>query len=120
MFLDTWTMDAMVLAWLALSWLGYPRLVALIGRRRPSIDSSMLAVRKVWMHDMLERDFRVPDTMLMGQVSRASPSSLQARSSSWAPWWELSHKLTASPLSPRGSRPAWQSRRKVSGWRCSP
>ena len=40
MFLDTWTMDAMVLAWLALSWLGYPRLVALIGRRRPSIDSS--------------------------------------------------------------------------------
>jgi uncharacterized membrane protein len=68
MFLDTWTMDAMVLAWLALSWLGYPRLVALIGRRRPSIDSSMLAVRKVWMHGMLERDFRVPDTMLMGQV----------------------------------------------------
>ena len=46
MFLDPWTMDAMVLAWLALSWLGYPRLVALIGRRRPSIDSSMLAVRK--------------------------------------------------------------------------
>ena len=58
----------MVLAWLALCWLGYPRLVALIGRRRPSIDSSMLAVRKVWMHGMLQRDFRVPDTMLMGQV----------------------------------------------------
>ena len=68
MFLDPWTMDAMVLAWLALSWLGYPRLVALIGRRRPSIDSSMLAMRKVWMHGMLHRDFRVPDTMLMGQV----------------------------------------------------
>jgi hypothetical protein len=34
MFLDPWTMDAMVLAWLALNWLGYPRLVTLTGRRR--------------------------------------------------------------------------------------
>ena len=60
-------MDAIVLAWLALCWLGYPRLVALIGRRRP-INSSMLAMRKVWMYGMLHRDFRVPDTMLLGQV----------------------------------------------------
>ena len=66
MFLDPRMMDAMVLAWLALSWMGYPRLVALIGRRRPSTDSSILAVRKVWMYDMLQREFRVPDTMLMG------------------------------------------------------
>ena len=65
---DPRAMDAIVLAWLALCWLGYPRLVALIGRRRPSIDSSMLAMRKVWMYGMLHRDFRVPDTMLMGQV----------------------------------------------------
>jgi uncharacterized membrane protein len=28
----------------------------------------MLAVRKVWMYAMLHRDFRVPDTMLMGQA----------------------------------------------------
>src|SRR5215217_5714651 len=65
---DPGAVDAIVLAWLALCWLGYPRLVALIGRRRPSIDSSMLAMRKVWMYGMLHRDFRVPDTMLMGQV----------------------------------------------------
>src|SRR3954463_9107125 len=68
MTLDPRAMDTMVLAWLALSWLGYPRLVALIGRRRTSIDSSMLTIRKVWMYGMLHRDFRVPDTMLMGQV----------------------------------------------------
>ena len=61
-------MDVMVLAWLALCWLGCPRVVALIGRRRTSIDSSMLAMRKVWMYGMLHRDFRVPDTMLLGQV----------------------------------------------------
>ena len=30
---DPGALDAMVLAWLALCWLGYPRLVALIGRR---------------------------------------------------------------------------------------
>ena len=65
---DPGALDAMVLAWLALCWLGYPHLVSLIGRRRPSIDSSMLAMRKVWMYGMLHRDFRVPDTMLMGQV----------------------------------------------------
>jgi uncharacterized membrane protein len=68
MTLDPRAMDTMVLAWLALSWLGYPRLVALIGRRRTSIDSSMLTMRKVWMYGMLHRDFRVPDTMLIGQV----------------------------------------------------
>src|SRR5690349_953254 len=60
--------DAGVLAWLVLCWLGYPQLVALIGRRRTSIDLKMLAVRRLWMGGMLHRDFRVPDTMLMGQV----------------------------------------------------
>jgi uncharacterized membrane protein len=66
MDLDWRALDAMVLAWLALCWLGYPRLVALVDRRRTSIDVSMLAVRRVWMDGMLHRDFRVPDTMLLG------------------------------------------------------
>jgi uncharacterized membrane protein len=65
---DPRVMDTVVLTWLLLCWLGYPRLVAMIGRRRSSIDSSMLEVRKVWMYGMLHRDFRVPDTMLLGQV----------------------------------------------------
>ena len=107
----------MVLAWLALCWLGYPRLVALIGRRRPSIDSSMLAMR-VWMYGMLHRDFRVPDTMLMGRSSRASPSSPRERSLSSEHWLVRSRGSTASPPSPRGC--AGVPPRKASGWRCSP
>jgi uncharacterized membrane protein len=60
--------DALVLAWLALCWLAYPRLVALLARRRAPIDANMRAVRAAWMDGVLRRDFRVPDTMLMGQV----------------------------------------------------
>src|SRR5918993_5068755 len=60
--------DVLMLVWLFLCWLGYPRLVALIGRRRTSIDLDMLAIRRAWMDSLLHRDFRVPDTMLMGQV----------------------------------------------------
>jgi uncharacterized membrane protein len=60
--------DALVLAWLALCWLAYPRLVALLARRRAPIDANMRAVRRAWMDGVLRRDFRVPDTMLMGQV----------------------------------------------------
>jgi uncharacterized membrane protein len=66
--LDPQRVHALVLAWLALCWLGYPRLVRLIGRRRTSIDVNMLAIRRVWMAGMLQRDFRVSDTMLMGHV----------------------------------------------------
>ena len=62
------TVDALVLAWFFLCWLGYPRLVTLIARRRSSIDLDMLAIRRVWMDGLLHRDFRVPDTMLMGQI----------------------------------------------------
>jgi uncharacterized membrane protein len=58
----------MVLVWLALCWLGYPHLLRLIGRWRTSIDVNMLAMRRVWMTGLLQRDFRVPDTMLMGHV----------------------------------------------------
>jgi uncharacterized membrane protein len=58
----------MVLIWLALCWLGYPHLLRLIGRWRTSIDVNMLAMRRVWMTGLLQRDFRVPDTMLMGHV----------------------------------------------------
>ncbi len=60
--------DVLMLVWLFLCWLGYPRLVALIGRRRTSIDLDMLAIRRAWMDSLLHRDFRVPDTMLMGQI----------------------------------------------------
>jgi uncharacterized membrane protein len=62
------TADALALGWLVLCWLGYPRLMAWIGRRRSSINADMLALRRAWMAGMLQRDFRVPDTALMGQV----------------------------------------------------
>ena len=65
---DPGALDAMVLAWLALQLAGLsaPRCP---DRPPPAFDRfSMLAMRKVWMHGMLHRDFRVPDTMLMGQV----------------------------------------------------
>lgn len=68
MSLGPGVLDSIVLAWLVACWLGYPHLVALLGRRRSFIDREMLALRKVWMNGMLHRDFRVPDTMLMGQV----------------------------------------------------
>ena len=60
--------DAVALGWLVLCWLGYPRLMAWIGRRRSSINVDMLALRRAWMAGLLQRDFRVPDTALMGQV----------------------------------------------------
>ncbi len=60
--------NAIAVGWLVLFWLGYPRLTAWLGRGRTSINVNMLALREAWMAGMLQRDFRVPDTALMGQV----------------------------------------------------
>ena len=60
--------NAIAVGWLVLFWLGYPRLMAWLGRGRTSINVNMLALREAWMAGMLQRDFRVPDTALMGQV----------------------------------------------------
>lgn len=60
--------DLVALSWLVLCWLGYGRLMAWFGRGRSSINVDMLALRRAWMAGMLQRDFRMPDTALMGQV----------------------------------------------------
>lgn len=63
--------NGIALGWLLLLWLGYPRLMARLGRHRSSINMDMLALRRAWMTSLLERDFRVPDTGLMGQVMQS-------------------------------------------------
>jgi uncharacterized membrane protein len=68
MDLGPWTADAIALAWIGLCWLGYPRLMQRLSRRRGSINLDMLAMRRAWMAGMLQRDFRVPDTALIGHV----------------------------------------------------
>ena len=48
------------------SGVGHPLSECTIARN--SINADMLTLRQAWMAGMLQRDFRVPDTALMGQV----------------------------------------------------
>lgn len=61
-------LDGVALLALFAAWLGYPRLLHVLGRRRASINHLMLQVRVAWMRRMLERDPRITDAALIGHV----------------------------------------------------
>lgn len=62
------TLDVVALLALVAAWVGYPRLLHLLGRRRASINHMMLRVRVAWMRRMLAREPRITDAALIGHV----------------------------------------------------
>lgn len=59
-------LDWAALALFALCWLGYEPALGVLGRRRGSINTDMLTVRRAWMRAMARRDMRLVDSQLMG------------------------------------------------------
>ena len=62
---DMTNLDRLALAVFLVAWLGYGRLIQLLGRT-PNITSRMAVLRRAWMHAMLGRDNRIVDASLLG------------------------------------------------------
>lgn len=63
-------LDALALCWFALCWLGYDVFSRKMSQRNTSLSSIMAAHRVAWMESLLQRDNRVGDAALLGNIER--------------------------------------------------
>lgn len=61
-------LDWMALAWFAVLWLGYARLIDRPAWPRATINRAMRGHRDAWMREMVRRDNRITDSSLIGHI----------------------------------------------------
>ena len=64
--------DAIALAFFLLCWFGYGAIARWLGRRRPSLISSVNVFRARWMRRVCERDSHIADAALLGNLLRGA------------------------------------------------
>lgn len=65
---DFTLLDFLALAWCLVLWLGYDRLIDRPLWGRPSLNSAMRGRRTDWMRQMIRRENRMPDVVLIGHL----------------------------------------------------
>ncbi len=64
--------DLLAPLWFFACWSGYALFAERAHRRRPSLMRSMEAYRRLWMRCMLERDNRIVDSQIVGNLMRSA------------------------------------------------
>lgn len=68
MLLDATPLDIAALAWFLIVWLGYGWFASHVPGRPIGLNHHMIALRRMWMERMLDRDNRIVDTQLIGHT----------------------------------------------------
>ncbi len=68
---DFTQLDFLALAWSVLLWLGYANLIDKPIWGRPSLNSAMRGRRTDWMRQLIRRENRMPDVVLIGHLMQS-------------------------------------------------
>jgi uncharacterized membrane protein len=61
-------LDLVALAFFLIAWLGYAPYLTWRNKRTQTVASAMLDHRRAWMHELLGRDVKIADTVIVGHI----------------------------------------------------